>query len=111
MKIGQEWDNQRSEELFAAILKLENLAEAKKFFRDLLTESEISEFSKRFQAARMLIDKRPYTQIVAETGLSSTTVARISKWLSEGMGGYKLIIERTKKDRHHSPEVLAKELG
>ena len=82
------------DELFEAVVALENKREAKKFLRDLLTEQEIVEFSKRWKAARMLNDKISYTTIVRETRLSSTTVARISKWLQEGSGGYKLMIRR-----------------
>jgi TrpR-related protein YerC/YecD len=96
------WDNQKSKELFEAVLKLRDLDEAKKFLRDLLTEEEIIEFSKRWQAARMLADKVPYSEIEKSTGLSSTTVARVSKWLNSGTGGYKLIIKRTHHRRDKS---------
>ena len=86
-----------TEKLFKAILGLESLEEAKAFFRDLLTQNEIEEFAVRFKAACMLSDGIPYIQIQKETGLSSTTVARISKWLNSGMEGYKLAIKRV----HH----------
>lgn len=86
-------------DLFEAILLLENTNEAKRFFRDLLTQEELREFSKRWQAAQMLDKKIPYTEIEKETGLSSTTIARVSRWLKNGKGGYKLII---KKLNHHS---------
>ena len=89
------WYNQKTKNLFGTILLLKNTNEAKKFFRDLLTEKEILEFSNRWQAAQMLEKKISYLKIEKETGLSSTTVARISKWLNSGMGGYKLMIHRT----------------
>lgn len=95
------WDNQTTENLLKAILSLKNTAEAKKFFRDLLTEQEIIEFAKRWQAAIMLNQRIPYSVIEKKIGLSSTTVARISKWLNGGMGGYKLIINRL----HHSNSI------
>ena len=88
------WDNRNSLELLRAIVLLEDTREAKKFLRDLLTEQEIIEFGKRWKAARMLNNKVPYTTIIEETGLSSTTVARISKWLQQGEGGYKLMLRR-----------------
>jgi len=94
------WDNSESEDLFRAILTLNTLSEAKRFFRDLLTENEIIEFATRWQAAQMLANDVPYSQIEKETRLSSTTVARISKWLNSGMGGYKLILNRL-HHRHH----------
>ena len=87
-----------SEELYTAILSLKTLDEAKRFFRDLLTEDEIEEFSKRWEAARMLDKAVPYTTIQDKTGLSSTTVARISRWLRKGMGGYQLVLDRM----HHT---------
>lgn len=96
------WDNPKTEDLFRAILALKNVNEAKKFFRDLLTEQEIIEFAKRWQAAKMLNKKMPYSQIEKETGLSSTTVARVSKWLKKGMGGYKLMLKRLTTHHHNS---------
>lgn len=86
--------NSSSEGLYTAILSLKTLDEAKRFFRDLLTEEEIEEFSKRWEVARMLDKNIPYTAIQDKTGLSSTTVARISRWLRKGKGGYRLVLDR-----------------
>ncbi len=104
----KKWNNKTTENLLKAILMLKNKNEAKKFFRDLLTKQEIIEFAKRWQTAKMLSAKIPYSQIEKEIGLSSTTVARIAKWLNRGMGGYKLIINR---QNHHSPSLGKKGLG
>ena len=82
------------DELIKAILLLENPKEARRFLRDLLTESELIEFGKRWKAARMLNEKNPYDKIIKETGLSSTTVARVSDWLNKGKGGYKLMLKK-----------------
>lgn len=95
------------ENLYKAILKLKNTDEASRFFRDLLTEEEIIEFSKRWQVAQMLSSEIPYSKIEKKTGLSSTTIARISKWLNRGRGGYKLMIKRT----HHGSNSLKRRLG
>jgi len=80
--------------LVEAVLALETPEETRKFLRDLMTEGEIVEFSKRLRAAEMLSGKVPYATIEKETGLSSTTVARVSKWLNKGTGGYRKIITR-----------------
>ena len=101
------WNNKKTEDLFQVILKLKNIGEAKRFFRDLLTEEELIEFGKRWQAAKMLNKKISYERIEKETGLSSRTVARISKWLNRGMGGYKLMIN---KSNHHNLSPLRKGL-
>jgi TrpR-related protein YerC/YecD len=88
------WNNQNTDNLIKAILSLEDAEEAKNFLRDLLTEKELIEFGNRWKAAHMLNQQIPYSQIEKETGLSSTTVARIAKWLNNGMGGYQLILKR-----------------
>ena len=92
----KKWINQDTDALFEAILKLKNLNEARRFFRDLLTEKEIAEFGQRWKVARMLANRIRYTNIEKETGMSSTTIARIHKWLKKGTGGYKIILERLK---------------
>ena len=97
------WRNKETERLLEAILALETAEETRRFLRDLMTEGEIIEFGRRLKAAELLASKVPYSRITKETGLSSTTVARISKWLNDGMGGYQLMIDRL--HHHNSPPV------
>lgn len=105
----EKWDNKTTEELLEAICALKNKKEAKKFLRDLLTEQEIIEFGKRWQAARMLSKAKPYSEIEKITGLSSTTIARVSRWLNQGMGGYKLMIQRLLNGHHHNQALARRE--
>lgn len=88
------WNNQDNQKLIQAILALRTKNEARRFLRDLMTPKEIEEFAKRLKAAEMLTQKVSYTIIEKETGLSSTTVARVAKWLKGKEGGYKIIIDR-----------------
>ena len=88
------WINAASSDLFQTILKLENLNEAQKFFRDLLSEAEIKELANRWKAVQMLAKHVPFKQIETETGMSPNTVARINKWRKKGMGGYKLMLKK-----------------
>ena len=83
------WYDQDTKKLFAAILKVQTQDEMKRFFRDLMTEEEIKEFSRRWKVARLLSQGKTYKIIEKQTGMSSTTIARIAKWLNDGMGGYK----------------------
>lgn len=92
-------DDKKIKDLINALLLVKNPKEARRFLRDLLTESELIEFGNRWKAARMLEKKVPYTEIIKKTGLSSTTVARVSDWLNGGMGGYKLILKRVKNEK------------
>ena len=86
--------DQNIKSLYKAILSLQNENECKKFFRDLLTEAEIKEFTNRWRVAQMLNEKVQYEIISKETGMSSTTIARVQKWLTNGMGGYKLVLNK-----------------
>ncbi len=100
----QKWDNPKTDKLFKTILNLKSLDEAKRFFRDLLTEGEIEEFANRLEVAKMLSQKISYSRIEKLSGMSSTTIARINKWLTRGMGGYKLLINRSSNIvNHHAP--------
>lgn len=97
MKAGL--NSRNADNLIKAILELKNGKEARKFLRDLLTEKEIQEFGNRWKAAQMLWNGKPYMEIRKETGLSERTIARISKWLKRGTGGYRLILKRI--NSHH----------
>lgn len=55
---------------------------------DLFTVREIRETSQRLAVARLLAGGKSYAAIEAETGASATTIARVSKCLSYGSGGY-----------------------
>ena len=94
-----DWKSKENKRLIQAILALKTEDEARRFLRDLMTEKEIGEFSKRFKAAEMLAEKVSYFNIEKETGLSSTTIARVAKWLNGKGGGYRTIISKL---HHHN---------
>lgn len=96
--MSNNWNNEKTKDLIKAILALKNKKEAQAFLRDLLTEKELIEFGNRWKAVNMLGEEISYKNIAQDTGLSSRTIARISKWLKNGKGGYGLILKRLK---HH----------
>lgn len=97
-----DWSTTRNKALVCALLALKTPDEARRFLRDLMTEKEIEEFGKRLRAAEMLSANVPYSAIESDTGLSSTTIARVSKWLKGDLGGYRTVIARA---HHHSPSL------
>ena len=101
------WNTKENKQLVEAVLALKNADEAKRFMRDLMTEKDIKEFANRLEAARLLSKDVNYLTITKNTGLSSTTIARISKWLNGSLGGYRLVIARL-ANHHHTPLKLAK---
>lgn len=93
------WKTGKIGELFDAFELLENRAEREKFFRDLCTISELEEFSKRWEVAKMLHQKKSIREISAHTGLSTTTVSRVGQWKKNlGDGGYDLVLERMEEN-------------
>lgn len=84
--------------LFNAILTLENTEECYKFFEDLCTVLELKAMSQRMQVATMLVQKRVYSDIVAETGASTATISRVNRTLNYGSDGYALVFDRMKKE-------------
>jgi len=98
-KAPQKWLDGDVQSLFQALLKIRNEEECQKFLRDLLTVPEIKTFAQRWKVANMLEDGKTYEEIEKQTGMSSTTIARISRWLEYGEGGYKMMLKRTRKSR------------
>ena len=98
------WNTLENKTLIRAILALETADEARHFLRDLMTEGELKEFAKRLQTAELLSQNVSYSDIEAKTGFSSTTVARVSKWLNAGEGGYKTVISKL----HHHNSIQAR---
>lgn len=88
------WNTSPKRNLIRAILALENADQTQRFLRDLLTPNEIEEFATRLQTAELLSRNVPYTTIVKTTGFSSTTVARVAKWLNTGMNGYRFVLAK-----------------
>lgn len=83
--------------LFDSILKLETREECYKFFEDLCTVNELKSISQRVVVAKMLTEKRVYSDIVAATGASTATISRVNRSLSYGEGGYDIVFERLEK--------------
>lgn len=67
------------------------------FLRDLCTLEELEEMSKRWEAVTLIEKGIPYREIAKKTGLSTTTVTRISHWLHNGEGGYAEALQKMKK--------------
>lgn len=88
--------NSAVDELYSAILSLENKEDCALFFEDLCTINELVSLSQRLDVAKKLDEGKTFSAITAETGASSATIGRVNRCLSYGNGGYKKIIERLK---------------
>ena len=88
-----------------AINGLRSDLEVAEFLRDLLTSGELKEMRNRWLAAQELAEGVPYSQIEKNTGLSSTTIARVSKWLREGAGGYRKALDINDKGQKENEQA------
>ena len=79
---------------FDAILHLKSVDECYDFFEDLCSVNELKSISQRIVVAKMLREKKVYSDIVDETGASTATVSRVNRSLQYGCGGYDLVFDR-----------------
>jgi TrpR-related protein YerC/YecD len=86
------------DQLFSAILALENIEECYRLFDDLATVNEIQSLSQRLQVARMLREGFTYHKIEEATGASTATISRVKRSLNYGNDAYDMILERLYKE-------------
>ena len=76
------------DDLLSVLAAMDNEDDIFMLLEDLFTIREIRETSQRLAVARLLSAGKSYTAIEDATGASATTIARVSKCLSYGSGGY-----------------------
>lgn len=84
-------------DFYSMIALLKTRDDAKNFFKDLLTLSEVVMISRRIQIAIMLLDGKTYDEIRKELKVGAPTICQVEKWLNNGFGGYRKIINEYKK--------------
>ncbi len=84
------------DQLFQAMLLLNDLDECYQFFEDVCTVAEIKSMAQRLEVARMLESNYTYGEIAARTGASTATISRVKRCLYYGADGYKTVLARLK---------------
>ena len=79
-----------------SLLQLQTVEEVYQFLEDLCTVGELKAMSQRLAVARMLSEKRVYSDIVAATGASTATISRVNRSLIYGCDAYDMIFKRLK---------------
>ena len=85
--------------LLEAIVSLETPEECGLFFEDICTINEIHAIAQRLQVAKLLSEKKTYSEIESITKASTATISRINKCLVYGADGYKKVLERLKNKK------------
>ena len=81
------------EDLLSVLAGITDPDEVFALLEDLFTIREIKDTSQRLEVARLLRQGRSYASIEKTTGASATTIARVSKALNYGTGGYQLALD------------------
>ena len=76
------------DDLLRVLAELDDADVIFELLEDLFTIRELRETSQRLAVARLLSEGKSYAAIEDMTGASATTIARVSKCLSYGTGGY-----------------------
>ena len=90
----------QSEELddvFTAILELNDVSECYRFFEDMCTINELQAMAQRWQVARQLDAGVTYQEISHKYNASTATISRVNRCLEYGAGGYRLLLDRTRE--------------
>lgn len=82
------------DQLFQAVLTLENIDECYQFFEDICTVAELKSLAQRLEVAKMLEENRTYGEITNRTGASTATISRVKRCLNYGADGYKIVLQR-----------------
>jgi TrpR-related protein YerC/YecD len=81
-----------------ALARLETEEDAKAFLVDLCTPAELRALGERWHVAQILeAGELSYREINAQTGVSTTTIGRVARFLrEEPHGGYRVILDGLK---------------
>ena len=94
MAYDSKFKSEELDELFDGILTLENREDCYRFFEDICTVNEIRAISQRLQVAKLLSQKKTYSEIEKQTKASTATISRINKCIAYGADGYRRVLER-----------------
>ena len=78
-------------ELYRIIADLDSAETGQMLFEDLCTHKEIEKMAERIYAAKLLLEGKTYSQVIAETDISSATLSRVSRCVQYGKGYRKVL--------------------
>ena len=77
---------EKIQHLYQTILNLQSEEACAAFFEDLCTNKELEQMAERAYAARLLMEGKTYSQIIAQADISSATLSRVSRCVQYGKG-------------------------
>jgi TrpR-related protein YerC/YecD len=80
--------------LMKVLALLDRPSDCARFLEDLCTPTELEALADRWEVARMVAGGVPYREIAETTGVSTATIARVSRCISGEVGGYRTALEK-----------------
>lgn len=77
---------EKMDELYDVIVSLETREQCRELFDDLCTRKEIEKMAERLYAAKLLMAGNTYSQVIAQSDISSATLSRVSRCVQYGKG-------------------------
>ena len=85
---------ERIQQLFEIITKIDNIEDCRALFDDLCTVKEVENMAERCFAAKLLMEGNTYSQVMAQSDISSATLSRVSRCVQYG-NGYSKFLKRS----------------
>ena len=79
--------------LMQAVLNLESMEDAYRFFEDVCTIQELKSIAQRLEVAAMLRKHVTYQEIARQTGASTATISRVNRAVTYGADGYNHVLD------------------
>jgi TrpR-related protein YerC/YecD len=95
--------------LYEAFSQLDDARAVAALMEDICTIREINEMAQRLTVALMLDAGASYTAVQEATGASATTIARVSKCIHHGAGGYRQALDLLSSDERAEALLNAEE--
>ncbi len=77
--------------LYELLAGIQDPEDCRALFEDLCTVKEIENMAERIYAAKLLMEGKTYSQIIAQSDISSATLSRVSRCVQYGKGYSKLL--------------------
>ena len=85
--------------LSEALVSLESPGEARAFLEDLCTPAELEAMVDRWRVAQLLEQGLYYREIRELTSVSVTTIGRVARFIEQGTGGYRTVLDRIDRNQ------------
>ena len=96
---------QRLQALYELIAEIQDPRDIEALLEDLCTRKEVENMAERIYAARLLMEGKTYSQVMAQSSISSATLSRVSRCVQYGSGYSRLLQAQAPEDE--APDKLS----